>query len=269
MEPDFKQLYKRYNDGDIKGVWQEIIEIDEMNEPLNESQLHWADELLRETMQRVRHNVVNIIEILCENDYQFVQLGSAKEFDKEISDSNSEPLNNVYVSPDVDDQKKKVAQLEELVQPYGTLPLSFKIFLEEVGGINLIGYFPNLSEKDYSYLDPLMVFPLDELIDYHEYILEETGELPRYDDNYYVEFSYDAEAKEGVSGSGLGYGICLEPFRHFEGEVTNFGINIYFVDYLRLCIQNGGFPDLDRFSDDADGNLNEIVDAIRKELHPF
>lgn len=258
-------LYRKYIDGKIESVWQELTILNQTPSQLDD--LTWNDisKLLTETMRRSRENIDIIISALKEVDYQFMDLGSAGWEEKRKSSQLP-----VYSSPIHDECEQKFSLLRGVNGEQGYLPLSFIKFIEEVGSVNFIGYFPDWVEKEnFPLLDPLMVFPIEELISYHKYLTSIDGERLHSKSGSYLQFSYDEDAKEGSSGSGLGYGIKIYSQPQIEGVLTNYGYTIDFVNYLRLCFKWGGFPNLEWFQDSIDPRFKSLIKGVSKQLIPM
>jgi hypothetical protein len=132
--------------------------------------------------------------------------------------------------------------LDRLERDIGLLPLSLRAFYQEVGGVNFVGWY-----EGEEVFDPLFVYSFDrELIDVYrdDFIvgsLEEeqlvTGEF------YRLIISPDGYHKMNVSGRAP-YQIQLpnaaaDVLLLYEEHQTTF------VDYLRQCCANAGFPERD------------------------
>ena len=240
----------RYQNGEQVAVWQELIALGEAirEEPLYSQ----AEAVVRETMRRVKHNVEILIERLKTLDYKFVEY--------------TEPL--IATSPQV------LKDMTSLEQKIGFIPLSLRIFLEEVGRVNLMGSHPKLSEyvdgdTPYNfdvYSDPLVVEC--SIIEYGSdptlFILEEyedDGETPAV--LYTLEFAPDPVHKANYSGGSPSEIRFPDPAIDAKiiGDV-DYG---YFVEYLRDCFRWGGFPGWNRSKQPP---MAEI-DFLKKDLLPI
>lgn len=134
----------RYLNGEYEQVWQELINL---GSAIREGELYvQAEAVARETMRRVRKNVETLIERLQELNFKF-------------EETPLTPPELVWSQ-----------HIQELEQQLGPLPLSLKIFYEEMGEVSFRGLHPKLSnsyhesEDDFSeedapsvYYDPLVV----------------------------------------------------------------------------------------------------------------
>jgi hypothetical protein len=160
-----------------------------------------------------------------------------------------------------------LSALELLVAPYGMIPASFKLFLEAVGSVDFIGAFSGWAGvENFPLLDPLQVFPVSELVSYHRYLISETGTLPKDDKGFYLQFAHEENAKEGISGSGLGYGIRIYPTSRMDGDLVNYGYTLGFVNYLRLAFKWCGFPNLEWFQREIDPRFLGLIERMRAGL---
>jgi hypothetical protein len=265
MRIDFGSLRERYNRGEIAAVWQALAQLDQEQQALEDAQLLAVEQLYQMVMDRVRRNLDILVRRLYEQDYQFLELAPSGWQERDVSSPDS-----IYTPPSSAEQAEDLARLDELLRPYGQLPLSFRVFLKEVGGVSLVGYFPKWSEKaGFPLLDPLMVFPLADMISFHQLIIERMEGLLQVDGAPYVQFSFDEEQKEGISGSGWGYGLRLYPRVRLDASLVNYGANIDFISYLRLCCKWAGFPNLEWFQQEVDQRFMDMIVGIREALIPF
>ncbi|NES66624.1 MAG: hypothetical protein F6K24_15870, partial [Okeania sp. SIO2D1] len=161
-----------------------------------------------------------------------------------------------------------IQSLDILVSQYGYVPLAFQAFLKIVGSVNLMGTFPkNIQEKNFPLLDPMVIFPIKEIVDYHQYLIDTSGDICNSSkDEYYIEFSYDEETKEGISGTGVGYGVKLYSKPCIDGTLVNYEDSFGFIDYLRLCFKWGGFPNLQWFESDVNPNFLSFIKELSSTL---
>ncbi len=140
---------ERYRAGEYEQVWDELVTLGEQvhEEPLYSG----AVAVARETMRRVRHNILLLIPRLRDLGYVFghawaVPQGALTaqhvvEFAREYPPLDPPAANTAHL-------------LAEVERRAGPLPLSLRAFYEIVGGVNLIGAHP---VWDASRLDPLEV----------------------------------------------------------------------------------------------------------------
>jgi len=253
--PDSKtasaQFAERYAAGDMEAVWREIHGLD-LREPVSEHIFKDIVECVRMTMRRVRSNIELLIPALSKLGYEFC--------DPE----------QIHVPP-TDTDRAILKQLEEVCGP---LPLTLRLFYEEVGSIDLrqsqgqLVKWMDHNRADASPLlligeeDPLVVFPVRELAAQIE------RKLPQLCRNYldppgtsrlYCCLAPDECHKANYSG-GENYNVYLpEPsidfplvgaWLHYSEAAPNenqypipeyFGPSEFFVSYLRQCIRGAGF----------------------------
>lgn len=214
---------ERYLAGEHVQVWRELTELDAQirQEPL----FGEAVAVARETMRRARHNIALLVPRLRRLGYRFEQ----------------EP----WTPPD--------PQLRELVAEceaqYGPLPLSLRLWYEEVGTVDLIGYHPRLSDNS-SFAprraaerpplsDPLCIWPPDPhlIVDAEENGLDmPVGAL--------LELAPDMCHKGSYSGGGP-MSITL-PNPAIDGPLLSDDWDgMLLVEYLRQSFAWGGFAGLE------------------------
>ena len=139
----------------------------------------------------------------------------------------------------------------------GTLPLSLRTFYEVVGAVDLQGSHLSLSpEKSAICPDPLVVFPLED-------VLAGTEEMAQDDGDIRLQLAPDDIHKAGESG-GEPYEIAVLDARA-DGEFLNERHGLFFVDYLRLAFRFGGFPGYEGF----DRGLPPEIAQLSMELMEF
>ncbi len=82
--------------------------------------------------------------------------------------------------------------------------------------------------------------------------------------SFEIRFAPDALHKAGISGSGP-YGM-LVPDDNVDGIVDINNRKMYFIDYLRECLQWGGFPGFQSIAAGRDGGR---VACLAKDLIPI
>jgi hypothetical protein len=264
-------LYDRYQAGEHRKVWEELIALggSVRDDP------HAADALAvaYETMRRVDANVRTIVQRLESMSYTFttdvgpsgspsVQMGAnrmdlddvmrqagampqmggllgkmvkAVEMLAGASGASSPSRHRVVTShvPPGPGVRKEIADFEKEV---GTLPLSLRAFYETVGEVNLVGHHPSLAPRDGPIApDPLVVYGFDERAVEYDDEDEDTPSV--------ITIAPDDLHKANTSG-GDPYEMALPDLRA-DGELLNERHNLFFVDYLRLCFEFGGFPGYD------------------------
>jgi hypothetical protein len=216
--------HARYRAGEFVGVWRELTALGaSVREPMliNDA---WA--VAEETMTRVATNIDCIIERLLNRSYQFDVYPDGT--------APSVPL-PAHRRPD----PALLADVVDLEQRVGPIPLSLRAFWQVVGAVSLIGRGPE-GWPDYS--DPLFVSSPE----YGLFELREEGpgeEGPGEEGVFMCGLAPDVLHKDNVSG-GPEYAIALpnpSADAAFEEEWRGIG----FVPYLRAAILEwGGFPGL-------------------------
>ena len=124
--------------------------------------------------------------------------------------------------------------LDQLVSRFGPLPITLECFWRKVGGVAFTGTHPDFPGM----LDPLVVYPMEALLDEAEYIEREEDGL------FHFALSPDDVHKDNVSG-GMPYSVAL-PQATFDFRLLNEARDVDFLDYLReVILVRGGFGGLD------------------------
>ena len=271
-----RPLLERYQAGEYRQVWQELVALG----PAVREDPHAADALAvaYETMRRVDANVRTLVQRLAALNYTFapdgppsggmkLQMGSStvdlddvmrgvgqagpfaglsklsgllgnlmKARDK-MADAMPAPKSQrggaarAHVPPGPNARR----EIERFENEFGTLPLSLRAFYEVVGEVNLNGTHPAIDPPGNPVApDPLLVYGLDEgIVEFDED--DEDGETPKA-----VTIAPDDLHKANTSG-GDAYEMAIPDLRA-DGELLNERHHLFFVDYLRLCFEYGGFP---------------------------
>lgn len=209
---------QRYIAGEYEQVWDELLALGAAvrDEPL------YADALAvaRETMTRARHNVELIVARLRQNGYEFAHPDLA------------------FV-PATADAAERLDIIEAKV---GVMPISLRIWQEQVGGVCLLGTHPDWARTGYAndeaypiYTDPLCVDPLYEI----ERQVEDWGDLFE-EGEFAFDIAPDLLHKANISGSGP---VQIDvPNLAMDGTVSDTNYNMPLVAYLRNSFKWGGFP---------------------------
>lgn len=227
-----KSFLERYCDGEHKEVWDELIA---MGPAVRKPPHAKATQLVaQETMRRVAANVDTVIRRLGGMGYRF----------------RTRKGGHIPPGAQVDGFLK---QLDELAGP---APLSLAAFYQIVGSVDLTGDHEQLTASSPGYLlpDPLVVFPLDQMLLGHDPGGE--GISGR------ICIAPDAYHKAEFSG-GAPYELAL-PDARADGELLNERHGLFFVDYLRLAFRWGGFPGYDGVA-----HRYGVIEALRADLLPF
>ncbi len=219
-------LLERYIEGEHRAVWAELLAYGSKvrHEPLFSD----ARSVVRETMRRARENIELLVPRLEVLGYRF-----------------SHPR-YTFVSPEPD-TPYRLATLEKLTGP---LPLSIRVWCEEVGSVNFTGNHPDWPEEDDidTFRDPLVVEPLLDVFDeyvYWQYGLSEGIFEGEEAVRFPLSVSPDEFRKAQVS-SGSTYKI-LVPSHAVDATLEGEWHETTFVNYLRACFKWGGFPGFARY----------------------
>ena len=236
--------YDRYLNGEYEQVWEELQSLGSAIRQENHFPL--ACKIAAETMQRVRRNLHIIVSRLQTMDYVFGTYpdGSTGYFTQ---------------GPLVPPSEKSLADLAELEEQIGPLPLSLAAFWREVGIIDMVGMHPAWPDN----LDPLVINEPEGAISDLENRLwlveEEIDQSARFE----AGLAPDEFHKDNVSG-GPAYSVAL-PDQSVDFVLLNERHNVLFVPYLRMAILKwGGFPGLDRQKGTFEG-FNHLI----SDLEPF
>jgi hypothetical protein len=221
---------ERYKTGEREAVWAELVALGaSVREPLLVDQ---ALEVARETMDRARQNVEELYKRLKNEGYEFQNAARA----------------HLPPAPDVH------RRLDEQESEIGPIPLALRAFYEVVGTVDFTQSWAQLvsyhrpereSAPELLYLgeyDPLVVDPLPEQ--------PEPGSEP----GHYF-FACDEFHKAGYSG-GENYHVVLPDARADFPISGMYGVDEFFVRYLRATFTGGGFR----------GRLRDIDDRCVKDL---
>jgi hypothetical protein len=237
----------RYMKGEHEQVWEELYKA---GNAIYQARL-FGDALAvtQETMRRVRKNIDLLISRLTSLGFGF---GTYPDGHTKI---------NGYTRPYHPPRKnidKEISRFERL-SGIGKLPLSLKVFWQIVGEVNLIGYYPDWP----AYSDPLVIFPIEAAISEYEdwrYCLKEgikdagLFQIPLAPDYYH---------KDNISG-GAPYTV-LVPNWAIDGTLENESHLTTFVNYLRICFRQGGFPGIHG----VNSNVEKLISQLSDGLLPF
>ncbi|UOE47258.1 hypothetical protein MTO98_22905 [Mucilaginibacter sp. SMC90] len=187
--------------------------------------------VLTETFKRVTFNLNVIYQELNNINYVF----------KTVFTSNSDkPL--VLPLPNTDNL---ISELEDSVADFGKIPLSLKLFYQIVGTCNFAWDYENQPNLLWEGADPIQIASLDDLVDYvttdewKEYISDsleyDEDEIPA------LELAADYLHKDNISG-GPAYSLEITKDETIDGLFLNECNETTFINYLRICIENCGFP---------------------------
>jgi hypothetical protein len=208
----------RYRAGDCEGVWRELVAA---GPALRDDGGGWkeATEVAGELIGRAGRNVRRLHQALAQSGYSF-----------DLGDAALTPP-----QPDIDE---RIAEVERTVGP---MPLAVRVWLQEIGNVNLTGSHPLWG---FQYGDPLVVeCAIDDVVEEYEdrkhvgwFELAGTDRFP-------LSLAPDYLHKSDVSG-GAPYGINL-PAPAVDALWDNDALHqgLTFVEYLRSALLRwGGFP---------------------------
>ena len=209
---------ERYRNGKSREVWGEMIALG----GAVRDAAHFDDALstARETMRRVRQNLEAARKRLAQAGYEFADPAAA------------------LVPPPPETPR----MIEEIQEWSGPLPLSLRAFYEEVGSVDFRQSLKQLVQhrrperatapelRVLGEEDPIQVFPLVEL----------HAQSKRMGEAVYFCFANDEFHKANYSG-GENYHVELPEEAADFRIVGMYGVDEYFVDYLRETCRFGGF----------------------------
>ena len=217
-------LLKRYQNGEQEAVWRDLVALgpEVRNTPYKEAA--WA--VAQETMRRAAHNVKLLVERLRQLDYSF----------------HSEETYGL--SPTTKKHRKLLSTCDGR---HLWIPLSLRVFGEEVGQVHLLGSHPALSPRDDNG-EPLLTDPLG-----FEYwplasLLEDWN--PEDGEPLSWLISADPIGKAWILMNDLPedhYYTVQLPNAGADAVLQGEPHKITFVEYLRLSFRWGGFPGWEKY----------------------
>jgi len=159
-------------------------------------------------------------------------------------------------------------KLEKNVKPFGFVPLSLKYFYKIVGGVNFVWDYETNEDFMWQLADPIQIASLDAVVDTvtGKYWREEMQEIVEEGDPPCLELSADDLHKDNISG-GPPYSLEITTHPSVDGLFLNESNNTTFINYLRICIDNCGFPSIRR--PDCDNDYQAFFDKIKPLLKPI
>lgn len=251
-------LFEWYQQGFHQEVYDELVALQEsvFTEPIYQE----AKLVAQSMMKHVRHNLEILIPRLQIMGYLFVDGFWDHELARQYTPEKLARENEKYCVLKLP-PSNILSQLTATQQLLGTFPLSIRSWYEEVGSVNLIGTFPASQSHGAltDVLDPLLIFPIEDLSDqFSSFSPEDLDEMRDEENKLAVDLSIDRALKYGYSGSG-GYSIRL-PCKAFDTAIELEDETLMFVDYLRKCLQWGGFWGL------ASARARELPSLTSEEL---
>lgn len=247
-------FYNRYQQGLHQEVYDELLSMQEhIYDP---SIYNDALSVMREIMRRVKYNIEILVSHLIEIKYQFLKgdswtSASIQERFREANDIDN-PAFRAATPLDIE-------QANSLEQLTGTLPLSLKCWFEEIGEVDFVGLFPQEERMHGPRLNPLYIYRIGTILP----IVTQFIEIGGWQEEPELLLSPDCYHKYGYSG-GAAYTMLL-PSKNLDAPLLNEPHGTTFVNYLRICMQWGGFPGLEQDNKLSQGDLDFLI----KDLIPF
>ncbi len=246
-------LIERYKNGETVEVYQEIHLLGE--KAFEKNVFAEIEPVLIETFQRVKYNLEILYAALTEQKYQFKTIYECTS-DYPIA----KPLKNC---------DKLLAKLDKIVQKFGYVPLSLKMFFKIVGSCNFgwdCDEDPNLI---WEYADPIQISALNDILalmqaeDWKGMMKDLVYEGIDDDNCPYIEFSADYYHKDNVSGD-QGYAIELTQRPSIDSRVLFEAHNTTFIHYLRLYFEKCGFIRIDH--PDSENDFSKYFERVKPKL---
>ena len=247
-------LYDRYLNGQTEQVYKEIYALGQ--DASLPDYLTDIEKVLTETFQRVAYNLDIIYKELQEINYLF----------------KTNPENN-YEKPlhkPLADTEFLIQQLDNAVKPFGYVPLSMKYFYKIVGGVNFVWDYETNEDFMWDMADPIQIASLDAVV---ETVMDEYWEedVQQYVDdenfgNAFLDLAADDLHKDNVSG-GQAYAIQITKEPSIDSNFMNEPNDTTFINYLRICFENCGFPGITR--PDMKNDYQTFFDKVKQQLKPI
>jgi len=243
-------LYNRYLDGQTTQVYQEIYALKQ--DAFLPEHIMDVEKVLTETFQRVAYNLDIIFKELNEIGYLF-KTNPEQNFEKPLH----KPL---------PDTENLIEELDKAVKPFGYIPLSLKYFYKIVGGVNFVWDYET-NKKMWEMADPIQITSLDGVVEVvtAKYWEEEIQEYVDDEDfgNAFVDLAADDFHKDNVSG-GPPYAIKITKEPSIDSDFMNEPNDTTFINYLRICFENCGFPGIMRH--EVNNNYQAFFDKVKPQL---
>lgn len=220
-------FYDRYLNGETEKVYEEIYKLGD--DAFLKENFDDIEKVLIETFERVTYNLEIIFKELININYLF-----KTKFNYNFERPLVKPLPNT---------EKLLHQLDKSVKRFGFVPLSLKMFYRIVGACNFAWDYETNEDFIWRYADPIQIASLDDLVaevaDKNN--LEDLKECYEEDGFVSIALSADYLHKDNISG-GPAYSLQLTPKQSIDGQFLNEEHETTFINYLRICFDNCGFP---------------------------
>ncbi|WP_207420063.1 hypothetical protein [Desertivirga brevis] len=242
----------RYNKGETIGVYSEILSLGQ--QAFSEQYYMDVEAVVTEIMNRAGFNLGIIHNALRKRNYNFKK-DSQNNFEKPLI----EPLKNAT---------ELLCELEKVVDPFGSIPLSLKLFYQVVGSCSFEWDYKTNKDNPWEGADPIQITSLDSLVEQvtDEYWSEEIrGNKEEYGVPF-LELSADYLHKDNISG-GEAYSIEITPIKTVDSRFLFEENGTSFINYLRIIFENCGFgrtahlvgrPDFDSYFKEVSPKLKRI-----------
>jgi hypothetical protein len=160
-----------------------------------------------------------------------------------------------------------IQQLDNAVQPFGYIPLSIKYFYKIVGGVNFVWDDETGEDFLWRMADPIQVASLDAVVEtvtgkywkeeMEQYIQDEKLEPA------FLDLAADDLHKDNISG-GPAYALQITKKPSIDSNFINEPNKTTFIDYLRICFDNCGFPGIAR--PEMDNDYQAFFDKVKPQL---
>jgi hypothetical protein len=228
--------------GETEAVYTDIEKLgDTAFHPSNYPEI---EKVLTETFERVAFNLDIIYKELLAINYVF----------------NEGSLVRPHENTD-----EQLAKLDNAMSPFGFVPQSLKTFYKIVGSCNFAWDYHVNEDFIWNCADPIQILSLDDIVSEvtsDDGILE-LKEISEYDGFASLQLSADYLHKDNISG-GRAYSLKLTDKPSIDGQFLHEEHNTTFINYLRLCFDNCGFP---RMTNAENGNdYGEFFDKVQPLL---
>ena len=246
-------LYDKYISGQTEQVYQDIYALGQ--DAFLPDNLPDIERVLTETFNRVAYNLDIIYAELKNINYNF----------KTEFEYNSE---RPFIRP-LTDTEELLTKLDNAAKPFGFVPLSIKSFYRIVGSCNFVWDYDTNENIIWQCSDPIQISSLDDLVSYvaDEYWATDMKErLADYSEFPFLDVAADYLHKDNISG-GPPYSIQITKEPSIDSLFLNEPHNTTFIDYLRTCFENCGFPRITepKYKND----YQSFFDKVKPQLKPI
>jgi hypothetical protein len=254
-QPAGTPFLTRYLAGEHEQVWEDLVALGAVVR--DAPYLTDAQAVARETMRRVSHNLHLLIPRLHECGYRFGYQWAVEQGISSPEQADELELGDPVLSPPSRHIRQVIHELEQRV---GMLPLSLQAFYEEVGGVNFVGAHPIWGAYG---LDALVVTSAEQLMALDD--LAHWGEDKEEDGTCALLMAPDEHHKYFVSGDLY---LIRVPAPAADALVVHERHHTTFVNYLRICLQWAGLPNLEQILQAAPQQVAEIA-LLTRDLVPL